>query len=66
MKSDATSFVSPQEMNTKVISSPTDVPSLISPNQSSDSTASLKSEIHVSITFKYIIKIATFRGKKIK
>ncbi|XP_054711876.1 C-Jun-amino-terminal kinase-interacting protein 4-like isoform X2 [Uloborus diversus] len=45
IKSDIPSYTSPQEMVTKMTSSPTDVPSLISPNQSSDSNASLKSEI---------------------
>lgn len=45
VKSDVTSFINPQEINSKILNSPSDIPSLISPNQSSDSTASLKSEI---------------------
>ncbi|XP_035206042.1 C-Jun-amino-terminal kinase-interacting protein 4-like isoform X2 [Stegodyphus dumicola] len=44
-KSNITSFVSPQEVGSNILSSPADVPSLVSPNQSSDSNASLKSEI---------------------
>lgn len=44
-KSDVTSFISPQESGAKILNSPLDMPSLVSPNQSSDSNASLKSEI---------------------
>ncbi|GBM76429.1 C-Jun-amino-terminal kinase-interacting protein 4 [Araneus ventricosus] len=45
MKTDVTSFMSPQETGSKILNSPLDMPSLVSPNQSSDSNASLKSEI---------------------
>lgn len=51
MKSEVTSFASPQEMNSKILTSPSDIPNLVSPNQSSGSTASLKSEIQVAIVF---------------
>ncbi|GIY65114.1 hypothetical protein CEXT_774172 [Caerostris extrusa] len=49
MKSDVTSFISPQESGNKILNSPLDMPSLVSPNQSSDSNASLKKAAYASI-----------------
>ncbi|KAG8190451.1 hypothetical protein JTE90_016690, partial [Oedothorax gibbosus] len=45
LKSEVTSFMSPQETGSNVVNSPLELPSPISPIQSSGSNASLKSEI---------------------